>query len=60
MSQVQRDNQNRYISVSGSLKEGYNIGLVGSKAQANLDKIGVPEGYSITLEGENQTINEAM
>ncbi len=60
LSQVLRDNQNRYINVTGSLADGYNIGLVGNQAQANLDKIGIPEGYSITLEGENQTINDAM
>lgn len=60
LSSVQRDNQNRYISVSASLEDGYNIGLVGNQVQAELNKIDVPEGYSVTLRGENETINDAM
>ncbi len=60
LSSVLRDNQNRYINVSGNLMEGYNIGLVGSQIENKLKSIAVPEGYSIAMEGENQTINEAM
>ena len=60
LSSVLRDNQNRYINVTASLEDGYNIGLVGNQVQANLDKIAIPEGYSITLKGENETINDAM
>ena len=60
LSSVLRDNQNRYINVSGNLMDGYNIGLVGTQIENKLKDIAVPEGYSITMEGENQTINEAM
>lgn len=60
LSTVQRHNQNRYISVSGSLAEGYNVGLVGNELEKNLKNVAVPEGYSITLQGENETINDAM
>ncbi len=60
LSSVLRDNQNRYINVTGNLMDDYNIGLVGNEVEAGLKNIAVPEGYSITLEGENQTINDAM
>ena len=60
LSNVLRDNQNRYISVSASLEEGHNIGLVGNEIQKKLNDIAVPEGYTIQMKGENETINEAM
>ncbi len=60
LSVVRRDSQSRYISVSGELAEGYNIGLVGGNVEKGLEKVGVPEGYTITLQGENETINDAM
>lgn len=60
LSQVLRDGQSRYINVSASLKDDYNIGLVGNEIQKKLDEMNVPEGYTITLTGENETINDAM
>ena len=60
LSNVLRDNQNRYINVTAGLEEGHNIGLVGNEIQKKLNDIAVPEGYSIQMKGENETINEAM
>ena len=60
LSQVLRDSQSRYINVSATLKDDYNIGLVGNEVQKKLDEMDVPEGYTITLTGENETINDAM
>ena len=60
LSQVLRTNQNRYVNVTASVKSGNNIGLVGNQVEAKLKNVAVPEGYSITMEGEDETINEAM
>jgi len=60
LSTVLRDSQDRYINVSGTLTGDRNIGLVGNDIQDKLDDISVPEGYSITMKGENESINDAM
>ena len=60
LSQILRDKQDRYISVSATLKEGENIGLVGDEVKAKIKDMDVPEGYSVTLKGENENIDEAM
>ena len=60
LSQVLRQNQNRYVNVSASIDADHNIGLVGREIERKLQNIGVPEGYSITMTGEDETINEAM
>lgn len=52
--------QNRYMSVTAELKEGYNIGLVSNEIRKKLDEYNVPEGYEIKMAGEDETINDAM
>ncbi|MBR1773329.1 MAG: efflux RND transporter permease subunit [Eubacterium sp.] len=60
LSTVLRDNQNRYINVSGTLDGTRNVGIVGNEVQRKLNDMAVPEGYSVDLQGENETINDAM
>ena len=60
LSRVLRDSQSRYVSVSSGIADGYNIGLVGNEIESKLKDIGVPEGYTIEMKGENESINEAM
>lgn len=60
LSSVLRDNQNRYINVTAAVDDDHNIGLVGNEIQKGVDGIGIPEGYSIEVRGENETINDAM
>ena len=52
--------QNRYMSVTAELKEGYNIGLVSNEIRKKLDEYKVPEGYELKMAGEDETINDAM
>lgn len=52
--------QNRYMSVTAEIKEGYNIGLVSNQLKQKLEKYKTPEGYEIKMAGEDETINEAM
>lgn len=57
---IQRKNQSRYINVSAEVSSGYNVGLVGNDVQKKLDKYDVPDGYSVEMTGEDETIQEAM
>lgn len=60
LSTIHRDSQTRYITVSGSVDEDHNVTLVSDKVKSKLDKIDMPEGYSASMEGEDETINESM
>lgn len=57
---IRRDAQARYINVTAELDTGYNIGLVSNDVQKELKDFTPPKGYTIELEGENQTIQDAM
>jgi len=57
---ISRSNQSRYMTVSASIADGYNIGLVGRDFEDKLSGLSVPEGYQVTLEGENETIRDTM
>lgn len=57
---INRSDQNRYIGVTAAIAEGYNVGLVSQDLQKSLDNYEMPEGYSLMMSGENETINDAM
>lgn len=57
---VNRAEQNRYIGVSASIAEGYNVGLVSQELQKKLNAYKMPQGYTLVMSGENETIVEAM
>jgi len=57
---ISRISQTRYMTVSASVVDGYNIGLLGNDIQKKLDAMEVPGGYHVKLQGENEMINEAM
>lgn len=57
---INRSNQQRYVTVSASLAEGYNIGLVSKDIEAALSGYEVPIGYTMKMAGENETINESF
>lgn len=57
---IRRTNQQRYVTVTGALETDYNIGIVSDKIQEGLDTLEVPNGYSVTMTGENQTINDSF
>ncbi len=60
LSTIRRSAQSRYITVSASVDEDHNVGLLGDEVQKIIDKMEIPEGYTVTLAGENETINDAM
>lgn len=57
---VNRLNQIRYIPVTAQLADGYNIGLVSDAVEKALEDYELPDGYTIEMTGENETITDAM
>lgn len=57
---INRGEQNRYIAVSAAIADGYNVGFVSQDLQKKLDAYEMPDGYTLVMSGENETINEAM
>lgn len=57
---ISRKNQTRYVTVTASLEDGYNIGLVAADVQKKLDTYQVPAGCELEMSGEDETINNAM
>ena len=57
---IRRDAQTRYMTVSAEIASGYNIGLVSDELEKKFKEYELPNGYSIEMTGEDETINEAM
>jgi len=57
---INRAEQNRYISVTAGIADGYNVGKVSTQIEKALENYEVPTGYSLVFAGENETIMEAM
>lgn len=60
LSSIRHDAQQRYIAVSAEIADGYNIGLVSQAIEKEFADFEVPDGYSLSYSGENESINEAM
>jgi len=60
LTTISRNNQTKYIQVSASVESDYNTGLVGKAVQRKLDTLDVPEGYSVSITGENEATDEAI
>ncbi len=60
LSTISRDAQNRYLTVSCGIDEDHNVTLVSNEVKDRLKELDIPEGYSISMEGEDETINESM
>ncbi len=60
LSTIERDAQTRYLTVSAAIDEDHNVTLVGNEIQKQIDKMDIPEGYSVSMRGEDETINDAM
>ncbi len=60
MNSIYRENSRRFVNVSGTIKEGYNVTIVSREVQKQLDTSGLPESVSLEFSGENETIMETM
>ena len=57
---INRESQVRYVNVTANVKDDYNIGIVGNKVRDALKGYDAPAGYSIDMQGEDESINEAL
>lgn len=57
---INRENQARTITVTATIAEGSNIGLVSREVEKRLADYEMPEGYTFALEGENEMISSTM
>jgi HAE1 family hydrophobic/amphiphilic exporter-1 len=60
LSTITRDAQTRYLTVSCGIDDDHNVTLVSNEVQKAIDNLDIPEGYTVSMEGEDETINEAM
>jgi HAE1 family hydrophobic/amphiphilic exporter-1 len=60
LKSISRDAQSRYLTVTASIADGYNIGLVSNDVTKRLESYDMPSGYTYEMTGEDETINEAM
>lgn len=59
-SSINREAQSRYVTVTAEIDDDHNIGLVSADLREALADYEVPDGYSVEMAGEDETINEAM
>lgn len=57
---ITRQDQKRYLSITGTLKDGYTLTDVSNKAQKLFDDYKLPEGCSIEFAGSNKATMEAI
>ena len=60
LSTIGRIDQRRYLAVTASLEEGYNVTKVASAAENAMEDLELPEGISYEFAGENETIMDAV
>ena len=60
VSSINRENGARTMSVSAGVDARHNIGLVSRALEKKLADYELPEGYTVEIAGENETINSAM
>lgn len=60
LKSISRNAQSRYLNVTASIADGYNIGLVSNQVNKRLESYSMPAGYSYEMTGEDESINDAM
>lgn len=57
---IARNNQQRYLSLTAYVADGYNVTKVSDALEAALDEYDFPNGYYVEYSGESEIIMEAM
>ncbi len=60
LSTIHHDEQQRFVTVSAAIAEGYNVTRVTADVKKTLDTVELPAGVRIAYEGENEEIMDAM
>lgn len=57
---IMRQNQQRYVTVSANVDQGYNIGNITREINRRLADYQLPEGYKVEYSGEQQLLVESF
>lgn len=57
---INREDQSRYMTVSITIADGYNVGLVSKEVNKKIKGYTLPAGYTLASTGEDESTNEAM
>ena len=60
MDTINRIDQKRYLTIKGTLKDGYTLTDVNNRAEELFEDYELPSGFSISYEGSNKSTMEAM
>lgn len=60
LSTISRENQQRYLQITTTTAEGYNVTKVAAAVKAGMETLPLPASVSWSMSGENETIMEAM
>ncbi len=60
LSTIDRKNQSRYMTVTAEVEDGYNLTLLTRQLQPKLDAYTPPQGYSIEMGGEYDTVIQML
>lgn len=60
VASINRENQTRYLSVTATTMEGYNTTLLAREVQDKLDAYEAPDGITIRIGGESESVNDAL
>ena len=60
LTTINREDQKRYLTVSATLEDGYNVTLVTSDAEEVVADLTLPDSVEIAFGGENEMIMDAM
>ncbi|HEX9061130.1 MAG TPA: efflux RND transporter permease subunit, partial [Clostridia bacterium] len=57
---IRRLDKQRVLTISANVQQGHTLGEVTGNIQKNVDKLKLPDGYSISLSGEQQNMNDTF
>lgn len=60
MNTINRQDQKRYIKISGTVKEGYNLSEVTNSAKSMIDGYDLPNGCTVEFSGSDKATMEAV
>ena len=60
LSAINHTNQVRTLTVSASIDDNHNIGLVSRDFEDKLDNYKIPDGYTVEIAGENENIKSTI
>lgn len=58
LSSINRNQQERILTVTAELKDRYNIGKVSEEVEKKLERYHIPKGYSYSMAGEMESMAE--